>query len=1278
MSGNATIADLDSANFGGGSLTLAFASPLAEDNLLIINNANVTTSGNVVSVNSIAIGTFGGGSGGTSLVISFNASATPAAIQLLIRTLGYTNSGGDIPTGGLRTIGWTFDDGDGNANGGNPTLTFNTRVNVFPVNDPPSGADITVQIDEDETYHFAPADFPITDPENNTPPSGVRIETLPANGTLFFDPDGNGPTAPFEANTGLTIPWSAIQAGNFYYVPGADGNGIGFDSFTFAVVDSGGAADTSPNTFTFDVAPVNDPAIVTGDATGDVTEAGGVANGTPGDVDDSGDLDHTDIDNTADVWQAVSTATLSTGGYGTYQLSSAGVWTYTLNNNHAAVQALNGAATLIDTFTALTEDGTAQVVTVTIHAQNDAAVVTGDISGDVTESGAVNAGTPTDTGNLDHTDVDNTADLWQAVAAGAATANGYGTYQLSAAGVWIYTIDNNNAAVQALNGTATLIDTFTALTGDGTSQVVTITIHAQNDAAVISGDVGGDVTEAGGVANGTPGDVDDSGDLNFSDVDNTNDVWQAVTTATATSYGSYTLTAAGLWTYTLDDDYMQVQALSVGETLNDIFTAVTEDGTEIVVTITIHGQNDAAVITGITTGSVTEAGGVNNGTPGVQMTSGNVDAEDPDNTNDAWQAVAPGGVTSNGYGSYALNANGAWIYILDNTDSAVQALNVGGTLTDSFTAVTEDGTTQVVTITINGANDAAVITGDALGSVTEAGGVANGTPGDVDDSGDLDSTDVDNTNDAWQAVTAGAASVNGYGSYGVTAAGVWTYTLNDNHASVQALNVGATLTDTFSVLTADGTARTVTVTINGQNDAAVISGTSTGSVTEAGGTNNGTLGTPTATGDLNAADVDNTADAWQAVAAGGTTTNGYGTYQLTAAGVWTYTLDNNNPAVQALTANTTDSFTVFTADGTSQVVTITVNAGNDAPTAAVGATSATEQVTKNLDGVITVNDVDSGTGLLSVDVIVSYGILDAELTPGGVIVAGIGSSGVRITGTLAQVQAFLAGAPGNRLTYRADTDNPPATATLSVTVIDNGFSGAGGTLTGEASGTITITAVNDPASISGTSIGNVTEASGVNNGTPGTPTATGNLDSTDPDNAADSWQAVAAGGTTTNGYGTYQLSAAGVWTYTLNNSNAAVQALNVGGTLTDSFSALTADGTAQTVTVTINGANDAAVITGDAAGNVTEAGGVGNGTAGTATDTGDLDAADVDNTADAWVAVAAGASDGERLRQLCADRGGRLDLHAQQQPCRRAGAERRGDPDRQLHRGDGRRHDARW
>ena len=95
----------------------------------------------------------------------------------------------------------------------------------------------------------------------------------------------------------------------------------------------------------------------------------------------------------------------------------------------------------------------------------------------------------------------------------------------------------------------------------------------------------------------------------------------------------------------------------------------------------------------------------------------------------------------------------------------MQALNVGDTLTDTFTATTVDGTAQLVTITINGANDAAVISGATSGSVTEAGGVDNGTPGTPTATGDLNSTDVDNPNDVWTAVGTATLSANGFGTY---------------------------------------------------------------------------------------------------------------------------------------------------------------------------------------------------------------------------------------------------------------------------------------------------------------------------------------------------------------------------------------------------------------------------------------------------------------------------------------------------------------------------------
>ena len=90
-----------------------------------------------------------------------------------------------------------------------------------------------------------------------------------------------------------------------------------------------------------------------------------------------------------------------------------------------------------------------------------------------------------------------TTGSWTAVGTAAASASGFGSYTLTAAGVWTYTLDNSNPTVQALKAGDTLTDTFTATTVDGTAQVVTITIHGTDDAAVISGDTSDSGTEAG-------------------------------------------------------------------------------------------------------------------------------------------------------------------------------------------------------------------------------------------------------------------------------------------------------------------------------------------------------------------------------------------------------------------------------------------------------------------------------------------------------------------------------------------------------------------------------------------------------------------------------------------------------------------------------------------------------------------------------------------------------------------------------------------------------------
>ena len=700
---------------------------------------------------------------------------------------------------------------------------------------------------------------------------------------------------------------SAVQALNVGSVPLTD-------SFTVTTVDG------TAQLVTITITGTNDAAIITGTTTGAVDEAGVV----PGTPTATGDLLATDVDNAADAFQAVAPGAATTNGYGTYGVTAAGVWTYTLDNTNATVNALNELSPpLSDTFTVLSADGTAQLVTITITGTNDAAIITGTTTGAVDEAGVV-PGTPTATGDLLATDVDNAADAFQAVAPGAATTNGYGTYGVTAAGVWTYTLDNTNATVNALNESSPpLSDTFTVLSADGTAQLVTITITGTNDAAIITGTTTGAVDEAGVV----PGTPTATGDLLATDVDNAADAFQAVAPGAATTngYGTYGVTAAGVWTYTLDNTNATVNALNeLSPPLSDTFTVLSADGTPQLVTITITGTNDAAIITGTTTGAVDEAGVV----PGTPTATGDLLATDVDNAADAFQAVAPGAATTNGYGTYGVTAAGVWTYTLDNTNATVNALNESSPpLSDTFTVLSADGTAQLVTITITGSNDAAIITGTATGAVDEAGVV----PGTPTATGDLLATDVDNAADVFQAVAPGAATTNGYGTYGVTAAGVWTYTLDNTNATVNALNeLSPPLSDTF------------TVSVCGRHPAG---GDDHHHRHQRRGDHHrhhdrrgrrGWRGAWHPDGDGRPAGDrrgQSRRTCSRRLRPAAATTNGYGTYAVTAAGVWTYTLDNSNATVQALNKSSpplTDTFTVLSADGTAQVVTITITGTNDA------------------------------------------------------------------------------------------------------------------------------------------------------------------------------------------------------------------------------------------------------------------------------------------------------------------------------------------------------------
>jgi VCBS repeat-containing protein len=251
------------------------------------------------------------------------------------------------------------------------------------------------------------------------------------------------------------------------------------------------------------------------------------------------------------------------------------------------------------------------------------------------------------------------------------------------------------------------------------------------------------------------------------------------------------------------------------------------------------GTNDAAVITGTSTANLTETDAASS-----LSTTGKLSATDVDSSA---LFVAQTGVSgSNGYGKFSIGTDGAWTYTANSAHNEF----VGGTeYSDSVTVATADGTTQVITVSMTGTNDAATVSGTTTGTVTEADAITTAT-------GTLKDTDPDNTANTFQAVSTSTASTKGYGAYTMTAGGTWTYTLDNANAIVLALNSGQTLDDTFTVKTQDGTQQTVAVTIKGSSGylslSSLASGTSTLGFVINGECNNDSSGySVSAAGDVN-------------------------------------------------------------------------------------------------------------------------------------------------------------------------------------------------------------------------------------------------------------------------------------------------------------------------------------------------------------------------------------------------------------------------------------------
>lgn len=236
------------------------------------------------------------------------------------------------------------------------------------------------------------------------------------------------------------------------------------------------------------------------------------------------------------------------------------------------------------------------------------------------------------------------------------------------------------------------------------------------------------------------------------------------------------------------------------------------------------------------TTAATEASGVSNGTPGINPT-GNVLTNDTDaNTGDTRVVTSLRSGSSEGagelaeeltdnytvsglYGTLTINKNGTYTYTVDQDNATVQALNVGGSLSDTFNYTVTDGTLKsdigVLTVTVNGANDAMTLAnGPTLFTAVEDSKTSLVLPSD------FVLRDPDTAGNVTVKLVASEGKLSGVSSAGVTVTGNDSGTLTLT-GSLQDINVWLKTADNVAYTTSpnDNGAGTATIALKANDGA---------------------------------------------------------------------------------------------------------------------------------------------------------------------------------------------------------------------------------------------------------------------------------------------------------------------------------------------------------------------------------------------------------------------------------------------------------------------------
>ncbi|MFM2589882.1 VCBS domain-containing protein [Vibrio sp. TBV020] len=834
---------------------------------------------------------------------------------------------GDVARDGAETIASTDFVTSGFASLGlseTQSLTLLEQFRLFePVfvdsSNSPLGESLAVITDEDTPIN---GQLRATDASQNDTLTYTQTSS-PSNGTVTVDLDGT---------------WT--------YTPNENYNGP--DSFEVTVDDGNGGTDTI--IVNIGVTPVNDPATVTDDD-GTVIEDSDTQSVA------SGQLSVSDVDSGEAFVQPITVI----NEYGTFTVDREGNWSFTINNEGEAVQALVDGEPVPLSFDVTSVDGTATgTIDITVVGTNDEATITVNEpqSAPIVEAGIDvdgNAiGNDFAEGKLSVSDADAGQSIFGAVTPEALQGE-YGTFTFNSdTGAWTYQLDDKKA--DALKQGETFTETLTVASVDGTdSHKIEVEVKGSNDAPTVEGSLTKRTNEDAkqkqlDLLEGAD-DVDKDAQLSI----DLNSITGLVTGLRIADDGHTLLINPADFSYLTQGEK---EVIKLEYNVIDGLGGVTVQTAKIV----IRGRDDDAEISveKEQSADIIEAGIDKDGNAiGNDFAEGKLSVSDADANQSIFGAVTPEALQGE-YGTFTFNSDtGEWTYQLD--DKKADALKQGETFTETLTVASVDGSdSHKIEVEVKGSNDAPTVEGSLTKKTHEDAKQKQLDLLEGADDVDKDAQLSIDLNSITGLVTGLRIADDGH-------------TLLINPADFSYLTQGEKEVIKLEYNVIDGlggvTVQTAKIVIRGRDDDAEISveKEQSADIIEAGIDKDGnTIGNDFAEGKLSVSDADANQSIFGAVTPEALQGE-YGTFTFNSdTGEWTYQLDDKKADALKQGETFTETLTVASVDGSdSHKIEVEVKGSNDAPTVEGSLTKKTHEDAKQkqLDLLEGADDVDKDAQL---------------------------------------------------------------------------------------------------------------------------------------------------------------------------------------------------------------------------------------------------------------------------------------------------------------------------